>query len=298
MFSSRQWSSTDPHAISHNSGKLNASVKNRASPYRAGFALSAGTTNWKLFFCTECHLFSDTVIYYFVPRLLPPTKNQSGGWREPGDEVIEYLHYIGHFSIPLCQSVQKTIVMRMHRSYIGSSPQCISTAPHIFSCPNYDIRARGGGGGGVPGVTTPLLFCWGSPDDIAKACATIFAKTDHSAPILDFELLVPRCSTLIALCNGNIRIAIAQTDPSSTQKNGVYATTRTYIRTLLMLQPAPSLVLPPCAIADMCKRYLHTGTAMTPNGRMGGGASEWQSMCGHTPRPTHHVGSLPVLPAE
>ena len=38
---------------------------------------------------------------------------------------------------------------------------------------------------------------------------TIFAKTDHSMQILDIELLVPRCSAVIALYNGEVRIVIA-----------------------------------------------------------------------------------------
>ena len=54
---------TDPHSTSHNSGKLNATTKIRASHYRAGFALSEGTANWKFIFCVECHIFSDTVTY-------------------------------------------------------------------------------------------------------------------------------------------------------------------------------------------------------------------------------------------
>ena len=39
---------------------------------------------------------------------------------------------------------------------------------------------------------------------------TVFAKTDHSAQILDIELRVPR-SMLIALRNGEVRITIAYT---------------------------------------------------------------------------------------
>ena len=58
--------STDPHSISHNLGKLNASAKIRASHYRAGFALSAGTANWKFIFCAECHILSDTVTYILL----------------------------------------------------------------------------------------------------------------------------------------------------------------------------------------------------------------------------------------
>ena len=45
MFFSKKQSSTDLHADSHNSGKLNASAKFRASHYRARFALPAGTAN-------------------------------------------------------------------------------------------------------------------------------------------------------------------------------------------------------------------------------------------------------------
>ena len=41
---------SDLHAISHNSGKLNASAKTRASHYRVGYALSAGIANWKFIF--------------------------------------------------------------------------------------------------------------------------------------------------------------------------------------------------------------------------------------------------------
>ena len=41
----KQQSSTDLHADVHNSGKLNASAKFRASHYRARFALPAGTAN-------------------------------------------------------------------------------------------------------------------------------------------------------------------------------------------------------------------------------------------------------------
>ena len=44
-----------------------ASAKTHASNYRAGFALYAGTTNWKFIFCAECPLFSDTVT--FMPNL-------------------------------------------------------------------------------------------------------------------------------------------------------------------------------------------------------------------------------------
>ena len=42
---------------------------------------------------------------------------------------------------------------------------------------------------------------------------TIFVKINHSAQILDIELLVPRCSTLIALDNGGVRIMIAHFVP-------------------------------------------------------------------------------------
>ena len=41
MFFSKQQSSTDLHADVHNSGKLNASAKFRASHYRVRFALPA-----------------------------------------------------------------------------------------------------------------------------------------------------------------------------------------------------------------------------------------------------------------
>ena len=63
MFFSKQQSSTDLHADVHNSGKLNASAKFRASHYRARFALPAGTANLKFNFCAECTLFPDTVTY-------------------------------------------------------------------------------------------------------------------------------------------------------------------------------------------------------------------------------------------
>ena len=45
MFFSKQQSSTDLHADVHNSGKLNASAKFRASYYRVRFALPARTAN-------------------------------------------------------------------------------------------------------------------------------------------------------------------------------------------------------------------------------------------------------------
>ena len=38
-------------------------AKISASHYRAGFVLSAGTTNWKFIFSAECHIFSDMVTY-------------------------------------------------------------------------------------------------------------------------------------------------------------------------------------------------------------------------------------------
>ena len=41
--------------------------------------------------------------------------------------------------------------------------------------------------------------------------ATLFAKTDHSAQILDIKLLVHCCSALLALCNVEVRIAVAYT---------------------------------------------------------------------------------------
>ena len=44
---------------------------------------------------------------------------------------------------------------------------------------------------------------------------TIFAKTDHSMQFLDLEILVPHCSTRIALCNGEVGIGIAHTVPAS-----------------------------------------------------------------------------------
>ena len=53
----KQQSSTDLHAIAHNSGKLNAATKLCASQYRAHFTLPTGTINNS---CTECPLFSDT----------------------------------------------------------------------------------------------------------------------------------------------------------------------------------------------------------------------------------------------
>ena len=37
---------------------------------------------------------------------------------------------------------------------------------------------------------------------------TVPEKTDHSAPISDVEILVPRCSALFTLRNGEVRIAI------------------------------------------------------------------------------------------
>ena len=40
---------------------------------------------------------------------------------------------------------------------------------------------------------------------------TVPGKTDHFVIISDFELLVPRCSALFTLCNGEVRIAIAYT---------------------------------------------------------------------------------------
>ena len=42
---------------------------------------------------------------------------------------------------------------------------------------------------------------------------TIFAKTDHSAQILDIKSLVPRCSVLIALCKSEVRITVVYTVP-------------------------------------------------------------------------------------
>ena len=38
---------------------------------------------------------------------------------------------------------------------------------------------------------------------------TVSEKTDHLAQVSDFEMLVPRCSTLFTLRNGEVRIAIA-----------------------------------------------------------------------------------------
>ena len=46
-----------------------------------------------------------------------------------------------------------------------------------------------------------------------RSYVTIFAKINHSAQILDTESLVPRCSTLIALDNGGVRIMIAHSVP-------------------------------------------------------------------------------------
>ena len=42
---SKQQSSTDLHAVAHNSGKLNAIAKFRASHYGVRFALPTGTVN-------------------------------------------------------------------------------------------------------------------------------------------------------------------------------------------------------------------------------------------------------------
>ena len=42
---------------------------------------------------------------------------------------------------------------------------------------------------------------------------TVFVKTNHSVQIIDFELLVPHCSVLTALRNGEVRIAIVYTVP-------------------------------------------------------------------------------------
>ena len=65
-FSPRKSESATWCMLAANSGKLNASAKIRASHYRAGFALSAGTANWKFIFCVECHIFSDTVTYMYT----------------------------------------------------------------------------------------------------------------------------------------------------------------------------------------------------------------------------------------
>ena len=40
---------------------------------------------------------------------------------------------------------------------------------------------------------------------------TVSEKTDHFTQISDVEMLVPRCSTLFTLYNGEVRIAIAYT---------------------------------------------------------------------------------------
>ena len=40
---------------------------------------------------------------------------------------------------------------------------------------------------------------------------TVAEKTDHLAQVSDIEILVPRCSTLCTLCNGEVRITIAYT---------------------------------------------------------------------------------------
>ena len=40
---------------------------------------------------------------------------------------------------------------------------------------------------------------------------TVSEKTDHFAQISDIEILVPRCSALFTLHNGEVRIAIAYT---------------------------------------------------------------------------------------
>ena len=40
---------------------------------------------------------------------------------------------------------------------------------------------------------------------------TVSEKTDHLAQVLDIEILVPRCSALFTLRNGEVRIAIVYT---------------------------------------------------------------------------------------
>ena len=42
---------------------------------------------------------------------------------------------------------------------------------------------------------------------------TVPGKTDHFVIILDFEILVPHCSTHFAVHNGAVRFAIAYTVP-------------------------------------------------------------------------------------
>ena len=61
MFFSRQYTSTDPHAIYHNSGKLNITLKH-VHLIIERVALSARTANWKFISCMECTLFSDMVM--------------------------------------------------------------------------------------------------------------------------------------------------------------------------------------------------------------------------------------------
>ena len=40
---------------------------------------------------------------------------------------------------------------------------------------------------------------------------TVSEKTDHLVQVSDIEILVPCCSTLFTLCNGEVRIAIVYT---------------------------------------------------------------------------------------
>ena len=47
--------------------------------------------------------------------------------------------------------------------------------------------------------------------NFGSRCVTVSEKTDHLAQILDIEILVPSCSALLTLRNGEVRIAIAYT---------------------------------------------------------------------------------------